>query len=219
VDDSASFTGKAYCLDGSHTAALTGIAGTAATTNLVQQQGIEELDGWQVPTRCDGNGSSGHDDLGFCDTFWDELGEVILDVAANGLVKIDVICLLAIDTTFFNYSCLRSFSCRNRNPAVNWEPTLDETSTGPFNLCRNDHSTRYVTRPHDARPRLDRKHVPTRDFRRPRRSQSRNVIIKVAVHDLVAELAFRLPRSDGGVEGLNVGHVAGEQFGIPATVG
>ena len=37
--------------------------------------------------------------------------------------------------------------------------------------------------------------------------------------DLVGELAFRLPRSDGGVEGFDVGHVAGEQLGVSVTVG
>jgi hypothetical protein len=59
VDAAASFTRRAYCLDGSHPAALTGLADTAASTDFVRQQGIEQLDGWQVPTRCDGNGTSG----------------------------------------------------------------------------------------------------------------------------------------------------------------
>ncbi|MDX6228166.1 MAG: hypothetical protein QOI76_1556 [Frankiales bacterium] len=59
VDAAASFTGRAYCLDGNHRAALTGLAGSAASTDFVRQQGIKQLDGWQVPTRCDGNGTSG----------------------------------------------------------------------------------------------------------------------------------------------------------------
>jgi hypothetical protein len=102
---------------------------------------------------------------------------------------------------------------------MNQKLTPDETPTSPLDLCRDDHPTRHVTRPHDTRSRLDRKHIPARHIRRPRRSQGRNVVLKVAMDDLVAELAFRLSRSDGGVEGLDVRHVTSEQFGVSPTVG
>jgi len=93
---------------------------------------------------------------------------------------------------------------------VNCEPTLDKTPSRPFDLCRNDHPSGYITRPHDTRPRLDRKHVPARNIRRSCRGQGRNVIIEVAMYDLVGELALRLSRSYRGVEGFDVGHISGE---------
>jgi len=43
-----------------------------------------------------------NDSLGFCDAFWDKLGEVILNVVANGFVKVDVIGLLTVDATLLD---------------------------------------------------------------------------------------------------------------------
>jgi len=44
----------------------------------------------------------GNDSLSFCDAFWDKLGEVILNVVANGFVKVDVIGLLTVDATLLD---------------------------------------------------------------------------------------------------------------------
>src|SRR4051812_23639910 len=52
-----SFTGEAFCLDGNHADAF-----DVARGALDDQQvafGQLQLNGWQVPTRCDGNGRSG----------------------------------------------------------------------------------------------------------------------------------------------------------------
>src|SRR4051812_42538149 len=53
VTAAESFTGRAYCLDGNHAAFFD------ITDNQVRQTGEAELAGWKVPTRCDGNGTSG----------------------------------------------------------------------------------------------------------------------------------------------------------------
>ena len=39
------------------------------------------------------------------------------------------------------------------------------------------------------------------------------------MHDLVGELALGLSGSYGSVERFDVGHISGEQFGVPTTVG
>ena len=49
-----SFTGRAYCLDGNHAAVYPDASGTEARLT-----GEADLAGWKVPTRCDGNGTSG----------------------------------------------------------------------------------------------------------------------------------------------------------------
>lgn len=59
-----------------------------------------------------GDDGSGHDGLGFGGTFWDKLREVILNVAPNGFVKVEMIGLLAVDTTFFDDSYLSNVSRR-----------------------------------------------------------------------------------------------------------
>jgi hypothetical protein len=64
VGAAASFTGQAYCLDGNHTADLATVHGATQTspdflTDQIQGFGVLELNGWQVPTRCDGNGTAG----------------------------------------------------------------------------------------------------------------------------------------------------------------
>ena len=59
VDGAASFSGHAYCLDGNHPGTLAAVAAAPSENDIIRQQGIEQLDGWQVPTRCDGNGKSG----------------------------------------------------------------------------------------------------------------------------------------------------------------
>ena len=59
VDDNASFSGHAYCLDGNHPSILAALATGPWRATSSAEQGIEQLDGWQVPTRCDGNGTSG----------------------------------------------------------------------------------------------------------------------------------------------------------------
>ena len=56
VSAASSFTGQAYCLDGNHTAAFD--VGNVPEV-IVRREGMADLAGWQVPTRCDGNGTSG----------------------------------------------------------------------------------------------------------------------------------------------------------------
>lgn len=58
VSAAASFTGEAYCLDGNHPLIVTNAAGTVLTDSTLFY-GELELNGWQVPTRCNGNGTSG----------------------------------------------------------------------------------------------------------------------------------------------------------------
>jgi hypothetical protein len=57
VGAAASFTGQAYCLDGSHAAALATPKGSLAGDDVAFGQ--LQLNGWQVPTRCNGDGRSG----------------------------------------------------------------------------------------------------------------------------------------------------------------
>ncbi|MDX6212252.1 MAG: hypothetical protein QOF82_1339 [Frankiales bacterium] len=57
VGAAASFTGQAYCLDGNHADAF-GIPKNAQTDQTIAF-GELQLNGWQVPTRCNGNGTSG----------------------------------------------------------------------------------------------------------------------------------------------------------------
>jgi len=54
-----------------------------------------------------GNGGFGYDGFGVYDTFWDKFGEVVLDVAANSPVEVDVISFLTIDAALFNDAYLR----------------------------------------------------------------------------------------------------------------
>jgi hypothetical protein len=58
-----SFNGQAYCLDGNHYPTLTtGLPSALSPADLdkdSQLVGALELDGWQVPTRCNGDGVSG----------------------------------------------------------------------------------------------------------------------------------------------------------------
>jgi hypothetical protein len=65
-----------------------------------------------------GNGSSGDDRLGCCDTFGDELGEMVLNVAPNGSVEFDVICFLAINTALFDDPYLRKKKQSSRRAAT-----------------------------------------------------------------------------------------------------
>ncbi|MDX6254925.1 MAG: hypothetical protein QOJ11_1259 [Frankiales bacterium] len=57
VGAAASFTGQAYCLDGNHAEAF-GIPKGALTDETITF-GALQLNGWQVATRCNGNGTSG----------------------------------------------------------------------------------------------------------------------------------------------------------------
>jgi hypothetical protein len=59
-----------------------------------------------------GGDGSGHDGLGFGGAFWDKLREVILNVASNGLVKVEMVGLLTVDATFFDDSYLSNVSRR-----------------------------------------------------------------------------------------------------------
>ena len=45
---------------------------------------------------------SGHDDLGFRDAFWDKFREVVLNVASDSFVEVDVVSFLAVDTVLFD---------------------------------------------------------------------------------------------------------------------
>jgi hypothetical protein len=57
VGAAASFTGQAYCLDGSHADVLAAPQGSLKTDDVAF--GVLQLNGWQVPTRCNGDGTSG----------------------------------------------------------------------------------------------------------------------------------------------------------------
>lgn len=57
VSAAASFTGEAFCLDGNHADVFEGVTGALDDQHVAFGQ--LQLNGWQVPTRCDGNGRSG----------------------------------------------------------------------------------------------------------------------------------------------------------------
>ena len=57
VGAAASFTGQAYCLDGSHADALATPKGSFGIDDITF--GLLQMNGWQVPTRCNGDGTSG----------------------------------------------------------------------------------------------------------------------------------------------------------------
>jgi hypothetical protein len=57
VGAAASFTGQAYCLDGSHADVMAAPEGSLGGDDVAF--GVLQLNGWQVPTRCNGDGTSG----------------------------------------------------------------------------------------------------------------------------------------------------------------
>ena len=59
VSAAQSFTGQAYCLDGNHYPALTPAVGPQQLDDEAQTIGGLELNGWQAPTRCAGDGVTG----------------------------------------------------------------------------------------------------------------------------------------------------------------
>jgi hypothetical protein len=80
----------------------------------------------------------GHDRLGFRDTFWDKLGEVVLNVASDSFVEVDVVSFLAVDTVLFDDPYSRKVLAA--------EPQFSQrTGNLPLMKLRPVHSTCVVT--------------------------------------------------------------------------
>ena len=68
--------------------------------------------------------------------------------------------------------------------------TFDKTSSGPFHLGRHDYARGGAAGPCDACAGLDTKHASTGHVRSTRRRHRHDIVIKVTVQRLVANLAF-----------------------------
>lgn len=80
--------------------------------------------------------------------------------------------------------------------AGNRTRTFDETSARPLNLGSDDDLGAVGACPHQAGPRLDRENRPARNVRCTGGCYGRDVVIEIAMHRLILELALRLLRSE-----------------------
>lgn len=91
--------------------------------------------------------------------------------------------------------------------------TLDEAPPGPFHLRRDDDASRDGTRPHETCSGLDCENATARYVRRFGTRHHHHMVLKVALHSFIVNLAFSLFGTDAIVERLDVRHVALEKLG------